>query len=148
MLNAMETVKLYRGVAEVPKLYVPAVQTRHEELERKIEQTKDLPFAEGLRESLKHLAEVNDLRRIAADQHFTDDEEVARDFASKHPNGHLMVLEIPKNQAEGHFKGMQHMAPKGTVRLTPNFVFSAQELLKHAQAKRLTVIDMASGKPL
>ncbi len=132
--------KLYRGFKQRPKFYLSQSETELEILEQRSEiLSKTTGLFEYFR-AFKELPRLNELRRIAQPQYFTDQEQIARDFAGE--KGFVLVIEIDETEALRHHRGQQHMAPNKHPILADNYLFSAKELADLAKSGLVELIEL------
>ena len=119
--------KLFRGYKQLPRWPIPKIKQELAELEAEcraipgtiIDAIKTMGRARFIR--------LTELRVICSPQFFTDQPEVAREFAGE--KGFLITLEVPDDVAQKHYRGEQVMRRGGVVRYVSNYVFKGEEIL-------------------
>jgi len=79
------------------------------------------------------------LRKIADAQFFTDDREIATEFAGK--NGFLVEIDIDSRTALD-LRREQVMAPRKNMRYSSNVVFSGRELAQNLKEWKVAIISL------
>jgi hypothetical protein len=123
--------KLYRGYKTQPVFLTEDLEREFQDLQSKFDED-NLP-----KDQIKRFKE---LREIAAEQFFTDNEKIARDFAKE--NGFLVEMHIEDKTAFDHYAGEHSMAPDSKLQLSSNFVFSGKDLAKNVKEWNVRVISL------
>lgn len=138
--------KLFRGYQEEPRFLDPGQEKEYDDLEAKIrglrkEKSTSLEVLDAMGEDMIRLIE---LRQIAGDQFFTDDEQIAKEFAGD--NGFVVSIDPDEDEVKKHYAGEQVTSPAGKARYVSNFRFSGKELMENRDRWELETSSMAKGK--
>jgi hypothetical protein len=138
-----ETVTLYRGFKERPRFKCPGLEARLQKLCQEV-----AAVGGGLNELTqlgpKHMAERVQLQMLLFNpQHFTDDRNVALNYAGK--NGFLLAIKLTRDEAIRHMVMGQQMKAYLGGASTTNFSFSPDELAENLNQWQATILDIAEN---
>ncbi|MEX2028786.1 MAG: hypothetical protein WD988_04790 [Candidatus Curtissbacteria bacterium] len=131
--------KLFRGYQEEPRFLDGDLEKEHESLEakrRKIRtENPNFTSVERLDAMGDDMIRLIELRQIAGTQFFTDDEQIAREFAGD--SGFVVAIDLEEDEVKKHYQGEQVASPAGKARYVSNFVFSGKELMENGDRWKL-----------
>jgi hypothetical protein len=122
--------KLYRGYKTEPRFLTKDLEYELQDLQALFD---DDELPKGSIQRFKAL------RKIADAQFFTDDREIATEFAGK--NGFLVEIDIDSRTALD-LRREQVMAPRKNMRYSSNVVFSGRELAQNLKEWKVAIISL------
>lgn len=141
--------KLYRGCTKIPKFFISKLQKEYYSLENEAQKLpKNLSLVEFIKIfGSEKLIRLHELRKIAHSQFFTDNLEIAKQFADE--KGFVVELDIDDVIAREHYQGEQVVtgnAKNSKPQYCSNFVFKGKELYEFAMSKRIEVKSISDFK--